>query len=140
MALGLLLGVGLLSGSYPAFYLSGFLPSRVLKGLHGNSRLGAVGIRKGLVVFQFALSSGLIIGTAIIFNQMNFIKNKKLGFEKEQLVLITIRDEDDQIHVERLREELIQLPRILGASASSGSTGKGRFSRLPGYTQKRQNR
>ncbi|MEM9721124.1 MAG: ABC transporter permease [Bacteroidota bacterium] len=128
MILGLVLGVGLLSGSYPAFYLSGFLPSRVIKGFHKSSRrFEALGIRKGLVIIQFALSSGLILGTAIIYNQMHFIRTKKLGFKKDHLILITLRDENDQIHIEALREELTHYPNILAASASSGIPTKGGY-------------
>ncbi|MEM6766445.1 MAG: ABC transporter permease [Bacteroidota bacterium] len=126
--LGLILGVGLLSGSYPAFYLSGFMPTQVLKGVKKSSHGSEiVGIRKGLVIFQFALSSGLIIGTAIIYNQMDFLRNKNLGFDKEQLILVKLRDEDDQIHIESLRKELPQFPNILAATASSGIPAKGGY-------------
>lgn len=132
MILGLIAVVGILSGSYPAFYLSGFQANQVLKGNPGKSqRSGSIGIRKGLVIFQFALSSALIIGTAIIYNQMSYLREKKLGFEKEHLLLVSLRDEADQVHIEQLRSELIRSSNILAASASSGVPANGGYFQFP---------
>jgi putative ABC transport system permease protein len=79
--------VGTLAGSYPAFYLSSFQPVAVLKSkLNAGSRKS--NFRNVLVVFQFAISVTLIIGTVIIYQQLNFIQNKKIGFNRDQVLII----------------------------------------------------
>ncbi len=82
-----LIVVGFLAGSYPAFYLSKFKPVEVLRG-KVNLGLKSGGIRSTLVVIQFTVSIIMMIGTAIVLNQLNFIQNKKLGYDKEQVIMI----------------------------------------------------
>ncbi len=79
--------VGFLAGSYPAFYLSRFRPIETLKGKL-NLGLKGGGLRSVLVVLQFSVSIIMIIGTAIVFDQLSYIQNKKLGYSKEQILMI----------------------------------------------------
>ena len=83
--LGIALVTGLISGSYPALYLSGFRPILVLKGKM-KPGMGNLLFRNGLVVTQFIVSIMLIVGTAVVYRQLNFIKDKNLGFEKSNLL------------------------------------------------------
>lgn len=84
-ALGLV--VGLISGSYPAFFLSSFPPISVFRGITGRSS-GSSLLRNILVVFQFAIAIFLIAGTLVVFQQLKFFQNKRLGFEKEQVLVV----------------------------------------------------
>ncbi|HAN17358.1 MAG: hypothetical protein A2X13_00745 [Bacteroidetes bacterium GWC2_33_15] len=85
--LGLGLIVGLFAGTYPAFFLSAFQPLKVLKGtLKGGARNATA--RKVLVVIQFTISISLIIGTMVVYNQLQFLRNTDIGFNKEQIILL----------------------------------------------------
>ncbi|MGK7371282.1 MAG: ABC transporter permease, partial [Candidatus Halalkalibacterium sp. M3_1C_030] len=83
--IGVTIFTSLLSGLYPAFILSGFKPVRVLYGGKGKAQVGDAFLRKALVAIQFSLSIVLIIGTLVIYRQMQFISDKNLGFQKEQV-------------------------------------------------------
>ena len=84
---GATLFLGLISGSYPALFLSGFKPINTLKG-NSKSHVGGSGIRNFLVIFQFTVSVVLIIGTLVVYQQLIFIQSKDLGYEKEQVLLL----------------------------------------------------
>lgn len=87
MVIGTGLVTGLVSGLYPAFYLSSFQPVKVLRGTVTGFG-GDTFLRKGLVTFQFVISTVLIIGTFVISSQINFVRDKKLGFSKENIMII----------------------------------------------------
>lgn len=115
--LAIALFTGLLSGSYPALYLSRFRPVRVLKSGGKSGKDGAL-FRKILVIVQFSLAIILISGTIIIFKQLNFIQNRNLGFNKENLLMVQIPREFDKRY-NTLRSQLQNQSDVLGISAAS---------------------
>ena len=114
--------IGLAAGSYPAVYLSGFVPTEVLK---GNLETGTRGLnlRKVLVVVQFAMSIFLLVSTAVIYDQLEYISTKRLGFNKEQVMVLPITGSTQRRNTPVLKERLSQLPGVLGVATASGVPG-----------------
>ena len=114
--------VGVAAGAYPAVYLSGFLPTEVLKGSLKSGTRG-LGLRKVLVVVQFAMSIFLLVSTAVIYDQLEFISTKRLGFNKEQVMVLPITGSFQRRNTPVLKERLSQVPGVSGVATTSGIPG-----------------
>lgn len=114
LLVGLVLFIGLLAGLYPAFFLASFDPVAVLKTETPGS-LKKSNMRNVLVVFQYTVSIVLIVGTLVVQKQLNYIQNKNLGFNKEQIVIVKKTD-DLSDKLKTFKQELLNNPNILGAT------------------------
>jgi len=119
---GVIIVVGFLAGSYPAFFLSGFSPIQALKGKLKLGKSGA-SFRQVLVVVQFSISVFLIVGTIIITKQMSYVKNKQLGYDKAQTLVIPIDNSDIYNNLNSFKTELQNQTAIQSVSAMSGEPG-----------------
>ena len=115
--LGITLLTGLIAGSYPALYLSGFNPITVLKGKLNNS-VGEIWARKGLVVFQFAISVMLIVSVLVVYEQIEYVQSRNLGYDKENIIWFKREGKlSEENHLETFLSEIRNIPGIVSASS-----------------------
>lgn len=120
--------VGTSAGYYPSIFLSSLSPHRVLKGF--SNKRGGLNAKfgRGLVIFQFLITTALIIGTLVIINQLRYLKNQELGFDKEHVVVLPIRNGNDGNRIKTLKDRLERNSNIITASASARVPGSERLS------------
>ena len=116
--------LGLLSGIYPAFILSRFKPASILKGSAKNNKSG-IWMRRILVTVQFTVSIGMIIGTYIVYQQLNYIRSKNVGYNREQVMTLDLNDQQLQKNSQLLENEIQKLPSVESVSLSSNLPGRG---------------
>ncbi len=121
---GILVFVGIVGGSYPAFYLSNFNPASVLKGR--SSLKGGNGvIRKLLVVFQFSISIFMLISTLVVYDQLSFLRKKDLGFDKNHVLRVEVPNGELRERLGVFRNSLMQQPGIVNVASASSTPGDG---------------
>lgn len=114
--------IGLLSGSYPAFILTGFKPLEVLKGKLFATQKGAF-LRNSLVVVQFVISVVLIVATIVVFRQLEFIQNKELGFDQENIINLKGAGNLDAQKAQTMKEEFARMNGVAGVASSNAIPG-----------------
>ena len=131
---GITVLVSALAGLYPAFVVSGYNPVLALKNLISNKNSSGYSLRRALVVTQFVISQFFIIGTIVIINQMDYFKNKDLGFKKDAMLILPIPESETPTEgnnvskMRTLREEFLKVPGVMGASLSSAPPSSGHVS------------
>jgi putative ABC transport system permease protein len=123
LLVGFALLVGLLAGCYPAFFLSSFQPVRTVKGSRGQKNKGNVILRRTLVVLQFAVTFGIFFGTFVISHQLQYVRDKQLGFNKEQVVVIHRADALGQ-QADAFKQELLRFASIITISDTESLPGR----------------
>ena len=122
--LGTIVIIGIVAGSYPAMFLSAFQPVKTLKGSRNAGATGRSPLRKMLVVLQFGITVFLIIATLMIDNQLSFISNTRLGFDKEQIIVVPTRTAAVRQHIETIKAELLRNPNIANVSFATNMPGE----------------
>ncbi|HPM32546.1 MAG TPA: ABC transporter permease, partial [Chryseolinea sp.] len=122
--IGIMLFIGIAGGSYPAFYLSGFNPVQVLKGKLATKG-GSVTFRKVLVVFQFGISIFMLISTLVVYDQLQYMRNKDLGFKKDHVVRLALNERELRNKAQVLVDALKLTPEVEGIGMANSSPGEG---------------
>ncbi|MBW6460274.1 MAG: FtsX-like permease family protein [Bacteroidales bacterium] len=123
MALALTIIVGFFAGTYPALVLSSFQPVRAIRGEMYQGMKKSV-LRNLLVVLQFTISIALLVSTWLIYEQMQFVRNKNMGFDRENIVIIPLRSDRLKEKAKVFRDEMEQIPSVSMISLSSSTPGK----------------
>ena len=123
-SIGIALGIGLISGLYPAFYLPAIPAIAALKGKFKNSRSSQL-LRKGLITTQFSISIFVVACTLFMRNQIEYVQNKDLGFNKDNVLVIPINDTTAFNNLGTIRNELLRNPQIISTTSSGSSIGMG---------------
>ncbi len=111
--------VGFVSGAYPALVLSAYKPIHALRDFSRSGRTG-FWLRNTLVVVQFSVSVMLIISTLVVFKQLNYVRNQKLGYDREHVVVIPVREAETNAKADLIKTRLLSHPEVLGVSVSGG--------------------
>ncbi|MEP7107182.1 MAG: ABC transporter permease [Ferruginibacter sp.] len=123
LLVSIVLFTGLVGGSYPAFYLSGFGPVNILKGALSNAS-GNVNLRRTLVVLQFSISMIMLICTWVVYSQLTYLRKKDLGFNKEQVMTVTVNTgEDERSKIFAMNNEFRSLPGVKAVGTGNSYPG-----------------
>lgn len=130
---GLVLFVGLITGIYPAISVTRIKSSEILKGKLANQSSGLL-LRRSLVAIQFCVSAILIFGSLVIFSQINFLENKALGFDADELIILDIHTEQEEDQLVAMKQQILSIPGVLGAGGISSLPGS-QFNRNSLFTE-----
>ena len=120
--IGISVVVALIAGVYPSLFLSSIQPLAVLKGKFQSGSKGSA-LRRGLIVFQFAISMALISGAIVIYTQLDYVQTKNLGFSKEEMLVIPLKNESVSKRIQTLKSELLKIDGVISVSATSNLPG-----------------
>ena len=112
--------IGTMAGIFPAFILSNFIPSKILKGKFNSGKPGIL-LRKILIAAQFLISALLITGTLIVSKQMNYIRNKNLGFDKDKVIVLKLRGEELLNRFETIKSSILNVPEVVSIGGARNS-------------------